>query len=184
MVFLEFFGAFITLLGVRLTARGKTSGWLAGIGGAAIYTYICFHSKLYAESTLQAIYAGMGFYGWLAWKNTQNTSFQVKTISTLTFSLNLLIWLLLTMFTGIVLEKYADTDLPYTDAFLAAAGLVLTWQMAKRYLECWTGWMVVNLLSVIVFLFRHLYISALLYFILAILAWYGHKQWKKLFESP
>ncbi len=107
MVFLEFFGAFITLLGVWLTARGKTSGWLAGIGGAAIYTYICFHSKLYAESTLQAIYAGMGFYGWLAWKNTQNTSFQVKTISTLTFSLNLLIWLLLTMFTGIVLEKYA-----------------------------------------------------------------------------
>lgn len=184
MTGLEWLGVLLTLAGVWLTARGNKLGWLAGICGSALYIYICFHARLYAESLLQGLYVAMGFYGLITWNRSDNEQFIVRLIPVSSFLLSLLVWLILLLAGGYFLQKYSDTDVPYSDATLAASGLVLTWQMAQRYLECWSGWIIVNLLSSAVFFYKQLVPTALLYIVLAALAAYGHYSWKKSCALP
>lgn len=183
MILLEWSGALLTLAGVWLTAKGNRLGWLAGSAGSLVYILVCILARLYAESALQAVYAIMGFYGWILWKQSKNQTITVKQMHPLAFTVMLFCWLILMLFFGFILSSFSDTDLPYTDAAIAAAGLLLTWQMAKRFIECWPGWIIANVLSMAVFLYKTLYTTAALYFLLAIFALYGYRSWKSLFES-
>jgi nicotinamide mononucleotide transporter len=185
LFWLEWIGASLTLAGVWLTTRKMKIGWLLGIAGAFIYAYICFSARLYAESGLQALYAILGIYGWMAWRKLPLAgALRVYKIPTHFFLVSIVAWALLMLSTGALLDHYADTDVPFTDASMTAAGLVLTWQMARRYMECWIGWVITDLLNSLVFVYKDLYPTAFLYLCLATLAWYGHQQWKKQFELP
>lgn len=92
------------------------------------------------------------------------------------------IGLALTMFYGLlyfILTRYTDSPIPAGDAFTTAVGIVATWMLARRIIEHWLLWIVVNFVSVYLYYLRGLYPTMFLYLCYAVLAAVGLYNWKK-----
>ncbi len=91
--------------------------------------------------------------------------------------------LLLSSGSGYLLEKNTAAALPYLDSFTTWGALLTTWMVAKRVLENWLYWVVVDSAAIILYLDRELYLTALLmavYVVLVIIGWF---QWLPLYRQ-
>ena len=180
LFYTEMLAAAVALIGVWLTSRKQLHGWTLGFAGSIIYTAIFFVSGLYAESVLQIFYAFMGVYGWLKWKNeTTESQTAVKHIPLKTIVSSAFITVTLSIVAGAFLNRFSDSTVPYLDASLAAAGLVITLLMAKRFVENWLAWIVVDLVSAALYFYRELHITAVVYLFFTTMAVYGYFHWKR-----
>jgi nicotinamide mononucleotide transporter len=176
----ETIAALTALAGVYLTTRKLSLGWFLGLLGAVLYAWLFFEHKLYAEGSLQIVYALLGLRGWLLWKNQANANeTPIQRLSRTNFMIGLVATAVLTVLVGIVLQRYSDSDVPWLDAFLAAAGLTITFWMMQRYLENWLFWIGIDLLSAMLYFNRGLHVSGVLYLIFMLTAVYGYLHWKK-----
>jgi nicotinamide mononucleotide transporter len=73
---------------------------------------------------------------------------------------------------------------PYFDACMGISGLLITWMMARKYIENWICWVIVDLANAGLFLYKSLYLTAILYLFMAFVALYGLKTWRKEFAKP
>ena len=178
MTITEIIAAIFTLVGVFLSGRQLRVNWLFGIIGAAIYAFIFYESLLFAEAILQVSYAVLGAIGWKSWK-ADTEEFEIFHINWRIGLLAVIITLVFSIISGRLLDIFSTSDVPYIDASLAISGLVCTWLLAKKVLENWLIWIVIDILSSCLYIYKHLYATAGLYFILAILAVFGYQQWKK-----
>ena len=178
MTTIEIIAATLTLVGVFLSGRQLRVNWLFGIAGAAVYTFIFYESVLFAEAALQAWYVVLGAMGWINW-SSQNEDFEIYHLNWRIATISAIITIVLSIVSGRLLDVFSSSDVPYLDASLAISGLVCTWFLTKKILENWLIWIVIDLLSACLYIYKNLYATAGLYFILAILAAYGYQQWKK-----
>ena len=179
MSMLEILASASALAGVYLTSRKISTGWAIGALGSVLYAILFFQGKLYAESVLQLIYAALGIRGWMLWKHEK--AFQILPVTRLTrnsFLRGSSLTLILTIGIGWLLSLYSDTDVPWLDAFLAAAGLTVTVWMMQRYLENWLFWIGIDIASAVLYFSRSMPIAALVYLVFTALAVYGYVQWK------
>ena len=75
--------------------------------------------------------------------------------------------------------KFTDSKVPVGDAFTTALSITATWLLARKILENWLFWIVVDLISTILYVYKSLYPSAILFFVLTVLAVIGYFKWKK-----
>lgn len=178
---IEITSAAIAFLGVFLTARGSIFGWPLGIIGASLYTYIFAFSSLYAESVLQGIYIFMGIYGWLNWLKLGSSPKErpVIRIDKRTRNVSFGFWLVFSVVIGYLLSNYSSGEAPYIDAALGVGGLVTTYLMARKFLENWIVWIVIDISSAALFYTRELYATSVLYIAFTIIAAQGYYLWKK-----
>lgn len=78
-----------------------------------------------------------------------------------------------------VLKNMTGDPMPVTDAMATALSIIATWWLSKSYIHQWFIWVVVNILSVFLFISQALYLTAFLYFIYAVCAVYGFYHWRK-----
>ena len=84
-----------------------------------------------------------------------------------------------------VLKSFTDSDVPWGDGFTTAGSIVATWLLARKILEHWLLWIVIDGVAAGLYFYKGLYPSFLLYVIYALIAVLGYLQWKKsLFENP
>ena len=81
-----------------------------------------------------------------------------------------------------VLIHYTDSDVPWWDAFTPALSIIGMWMLAKKYLEQWWVWIVVDVVCVGLYIYKELYFTAGLYALYAIIAIFGWLNWKKLMK--
>ena len=91
----------------------------------------------------------------------------------------ILIGFLLWLPFGYVAHRYSTHALPYLDGFITAFSLVATWMTAKKILQNWIFWIIVDALAMYLYASRAFYLIALLYAIYTVLAVIGYYQWKK-----
>jgi nicotinamide mononucleotide transporter len=80
---------------------------------------------------------------------------------------------------GFVLHKLTDASLPYVDSFLAVLSMAAQWMMARKYIENWILWIVVNIGSIGMYGFKGLYFTMFLFAVYFGLAIFGYVEWKK-----
>jgi nicotinamide mononucleotide transporter len=154
--------------------------WPAAIISVSIYIYICFSAKLYSETGLQLFYMGMAFYGWWLW-NKNKTTDQKLIISKITAKAHTILTLSGLLFTCVfyfIMKTYTDAALPLADAFVTAFSLTTTYMMTKKYIENWIWWIVIDGLSIYIFISRNLPLTALLYFIYVIIVVVAYFKWR------
>ena len=180
MTTLEIIGTLFALLGVWLTTQQRIWCWPVAIIAIVIYIYIFFKSKLYGDSALQVFYLAMSFYGWYEWL------YGGKEHTELTLSKIDLKMLIITTAAGVggtfvlvYFLKMTDSNVPWLDACTTSFSLVATWMMARKILENWLYWIIIDLLYVGIYIYKDLYVTGLQYFIFTILAAYGYWQWRK-----
>ena len=154
--------------------------WAAWIISSIMYLFVMFSAGLYMESGLQIFYIVMGIYGWIQWNNrSSKNNLTVSTWPIINHIYILLILIVLVTFSGLILSNLTEAVSPYTDAFTTWGAIIATYMVAKKILENWYYWFVVDFVSVFLFLSRELYTTALLFSIYIILVIFGFIAWRK-----
>jgi nicotinamide mononucleotide transporter len=176
-----------TLLGtayVFLSVKQNIFTWLTGFLTSVLYTIVFFQSKFYADMGLQVYYIWISLYGWFIWTkgNTSRagrSNFPVSQINKRLMIVLTLIALLLWLIIYFVLKQFTDSPVPFGDAFTTAFSIVATWMLARKILEHWLIWIVVDLISMGLYLWKGLYPTAILFLIYTVVAFWGYSEWKK-----
>lgn len=187
MPWYELVAAVLSAVGVWLAARQNIWTWPVAMAGVAIYTIVYFDARLYADMGLAAFYFITSGYGWYEWlfggkggqelavSHTKPKQWLYLTVFVLVFTFGL----------GYFLENYTNADLSYIDAATTGVSLAAYWLMARKKVENWLIWIVVDTAYVGVYYYKELYISAVLYFVFVVLATKGYIDWKKeLTQKP
>lgn len=181
--YIEVIGAVAGLIYLYLEIKQNIWLWPLGIVTSAFYVYVFLHSKFYADMGLQVFYLVISFYGWWHWLYGGKTKIKQELPITRT---SLKQWICLTLITIIlfgilvfVLKNYTDSPVPYGDSFVTALSITGTWMLAQKLIEHWWIWVVVNLVSLVLFIWKDLYPTSILFFFYFTLAVYGYYQWRK-----
>ena len=172
------------LLYVIFTIREKISLWLFGIISSGLYVWIFFKSGIYAYAVLYVYYVVIGFYGWYNWSG-KSASLDLPEKLIIRKASKVYLWLCIAV-TGVliiplycILRKFTASDMAFADALLTSGGMVATWMLTQKFIEQWLFWIVIDLFSLGVMIYKELYPSALLFLVYSMLAIKGYLEWKK-----
>ena len=82
-----------------------------------------------------------------------------------------------------ILIQYTDSTVPWLDSFTTALSIVAMWMLARKYVEQWLIWIVVDTVSAGLYIYKGLYFTAGLYAFYAIIAYFGYKEWRRLMKE-
>lgn len=132
---------------------------------------------------LQIYYVAVGIYGWVHWANLESEN---ETDNQTVLRLNAKEWLTTAGITAILfvviaefLIHFTDSPVPWIDAFTTALSVTATWMLARKILEHWLIWVLVDAVSIGLFFYRGLYVSILLFGVLTVMAVIGYFEWKR-----
>lgn len=166
---------------VVLAAKNSNWCWIFGIIGSflSIFLFI-FYAKLYAEALLNVFYVIAGIYGWISWKKQviQTEVYQHK------WSKHFIILAIGTLFSFglyyVISTFLRDAEKPLIDSFTTIFSFIATYLTAKKWIENWIYWIIIDLVSTYLYFSRDLEIYALLMFAYSFIAIYGYLKWRKL----
>lgn len=180
--YVEVLGVVFSILYLFFSIRQRILLWPMGIISALLYMVVFYQSKFYADMGLNGYYLIVSVYGWILWSKGVKTPGKVLAISRISWKLILLLLAItLAAFAGIgiLLDRYTDSPIPYWDAFTTAASFTATWMLARKILEHWIVWIVVDTISMGLYLYRGLYPTLVLFAIYTSMAIIGYIAWKK-----
>ncbi len=168
-----------------LAIRENIACWFAAILSTSIYIVLMYQAGLYMESVLQVFYIAMAVYGWFSWKQGGGSDHKLSVSS---WPLNrhaapLVLILLLTLASGFVLSRYSDAAMPYVDSFTTWGAIVTTWMVAKKILQNWHYWFIIDSVSVYLYVSRGLWLTALLFILYLVLIVVGYREWRKSMDA-
>jgi nicotinamide mononucleotide transporter len=168
-------------------------GWPLAIASSLLYFYLFYINKLYGDAWLQVFFAVIAVWGWWQWlyghrnqpaNPSPHDSLKVICMQIKYRWLTMLAWVLGWLLLGLMLARTTDTDVPWFDAFPTAGSVIGQVLLARKYVENWLVWMVVNLVGTVLFAYKNLWLTAVLYFIFAALSVMGHLRWKRILPDP
>ena len=190
---IEWVGFITALIYLYFSVNQKIWLWPMGILTSAFYMWVFFDVRLYADMVLQVYYLVVSIMGWIMWHSKQQEEHCEK-IKIVKLTKNITIQLVLA-FVGIYaglayvlivippLLGISASDLPYWDAFTTAASFVATWMLAKKIIDQWIVWIVVDFVAMGMYLYKGLHVTAVLFFIYAVIAIWGYFSWLKDYKA-
>ena len=179
---IEGVGAALAIAYLLLALKQNQLCWFAWIASSILYLYVMYQAGLYMESLLQVFYLCMGFYGLSQWtktiNNNQNTYVDLWSIGNHIFAISLVI--VLSFLSGILLSNFSNAALPFIDAFTTWGAIVASYMVAKKILENWIYWFVIDFISVFIFASRGLYFTSALFVTYLVIIYFGYKSWRKI----
>jgi nicotinamide mononucleotide transporter len=174
--------AFALALGyVVLSIRQRPLAWPLMIVSSALYGLLFLAGRLYGQTVLQVAFIGVAAWGWWQWTHGRKDD-QPLSVTALTTSQRrqlLGVCVAGSVLTALALGRLTDAAAPWLDAFTTVGSLLAQALTARKYTEAWIGWLVINAVSVVLFLQQQLLLTALLYAILAALSVAGWWQWRR-----
>lgn len=184
MNLVELTGVVTGIACVWLAAKQNIWTWPISLISVGMYVFVFYDVRLYADMGLNIFYFITSLYGWYAWLygGKNHTERKVGRVSRKELAVLLALALVFTVGLGYFLDNYTDADLSYTDSATTAVSLMGYWMMAKKQLENWIVWLVVDVVYVGVYTYKDLYLTSFLYFVFLLLSVKGYIDWKKDLE--
>ena len=181
-VLMEIFAVLFAIIYLLLAVKQDVRCWYAAILSSSLYFFIMLSAKLYMEAYLQIFYILMAVYGWLQWNkvNVNKRKFIVRTWSIKQHVIVISMILMFAYISGSLLNIYTKAALPFIDAFTTWGAIVATYMVAKKLLENWIYWFVIDSISILLFLSRELYLTSILFFVYLIIIYFGYRSWTKI----
>ena len=164
-----------------LAIRQNIGCWyFAGIS-TAIYIYLFFDARLYMESTLNIFYFAMAVYGWYCWRNkhTDDQQLQVTVWPLSRHVLAISAIVLISISNAVILETWTDAAFPYVDSLTTWSAIWATFLVARKVLENWWYWLVIDSVSVFIYWSRDLELTALLFVVYVLMIPFGLVSWRR-----
>ena len=165
-----------------LAIKQNISCWFAAFFSSLLYFFVMYSAGLYMEAGLQIFYCVMAVYGWTQWRVSlpDNKKFLVKTWNRNQHIKAISLIFLLAFVSGWALEKFTNAALPFIDSLTTWGAIVTTYMVAKRLLENWIYWFVIDTISVFLFYSRGLFLTSILFFVYLIIIYFGYKSWTEM----
>ena len=182
MKILEFAGLIFGLLCVWFLIKQNILTWPAGIIYVLISFIIFVQAKLYADFILHIFFLVLNIYGWYYWVAPHNTDESGVPVTTSSMKLIVMIVLLAaagTYLSGRLLLTYTDASLPYWDSTTSVLSIAAMWLTAKKKIENWVFWFVVDVLATGIYFYKGLYFYCILYLVYIGMAVAGYIAWRK-----
>ena len=205
--YIEVFGAVTGIIFVFLEIRQTIWLWPVGIITSAVYIWVFFTSKFYADMSLQVYYLVISCLGWYWWakgtgrraqgtgQRTQDTGrraqgtgqkgdgekeeLEVTRLKPRTGMVLAIVFVLLFIAMWLVLTRLTDSPVPVRDSFITSLSIIATWMLARKIYEHWYLWIVVNFVSAVLFMTRGLYPTVILYVVYGLMSFVGLAAWGK-----
>ncbi len=180
---IEIFGAIFGFLSVYFTIKQNIWCWYFGLLQVTLYCFVFFTSKLYSDMILHVIYIFLQVYGWYNWKygGTNKSTLRVTLLTNATFWIGLTI--IATLLVGYMMQTRTDASYPYEDAFIMIASLVAQYLMIKKILQSWMFWIIVDVVAIVIYAYKDLYFTTVLYVLFLVMAIIGYLEWKKAYNE-
>jgi nicotinamide mononucleotide transporter len=177
----EIIGTVLGVIGVGLMIRQNILGWPVGLVQVAVYAWVFFDAHLYSDALLQVAFFLIQAYGWWHWWRGRTPAHElpVTRLGPAATAGAIVAGLVVTAAWGTLMHRTTDAALPYWDAFILIFSLIAQWLQARKKLENWPGWLVVNTVAVGVYWAKDLRLTAGLYVAFWLLALWGWREWRR-----
>ncbi len=169
------------ILYLLLAIRENIWCWLfAGIS-TAIYVYLFITAQLYMESALNVFYLAMAIYGFSVWYRgrTDEHELPVSVWAVRTHGFAIAAILLASLVSGYLLDTRTDAAFPYIDSLTTWSAIWATFLVARKVLENWWYWLVIDIASIFIYWSRDLQLTSLLFIVYVIMIPFGLISWTR-----
>lgn len=163
-----------------LAMRENIYCWHCALISTAIYTVLFWNVSLLMDSGLNVYYMAMAVYGWWQWTRGGRSGEGVV-VHTWSINKHIIAWVVIafaTLISGYLLSNNTQAAWPYLDSFTTWASVFTTWLVAQKVLENWLYWIVIDAVSIFLYLDRGLYLTAILFAAYVVICVFGYFQWR------
>ncbi len=161
-----------------LAVRQNRLCWVAAFISTAIFTVLFWNVQLLMQSLLNGYYMAMAVYGWWHWRHGgAEGALEISRWPVHHQALAIGLILLATAVSGYLLSEHSNAAWPWLDSLVTWAAVVTTFMVARKVLDNWAYWMVINSLAIFLFLERGMNLTAALHGIYLVIAVFGWASW-------
>ena len=159
--------------------------WFFAFLSTAIYTVLFWEVSLLMDSALNVYYMAMAVYGWHQWTRGGTNgddgahALAIRSMSGRQHVLVISGIAILTFVSGYFLSEHSSAAWPYVDSFTTWASVITTYLVARKYLQNWLYWIVIDTVSIPLYIDRGLNLTALLFVAYVVIAVYGYIKWRQ-----
>ena len=173
------------VLYLLLAIRENIWCWFCAGISSALYVWLFIEARLYMESALNVFYFGMAVYGWWVWSHGRD---KLNTMPVSIWPLQvhvcaLLVISVLVAVAGTLLRQNTDAVFPYVDSATTFAAIWATFLVARKVLENWWYWLVIDSVSIAIYWSRELELTAILFGVYVIMIPFGLAHWTRSYRS-
>ncbi|MBW8684509.1 nicotinamide riboside transporter PnuC [Chitinophaga rhizophila] len=185
--YIELLGTVFGLISVYYASRANVLTWPTGIVNEIALFALFFQVQLYADMLLQVFFLIVTVFGWHNWQH-RTMELPVSRMSRTMTAVYAIVLLLGTVGMGLTVQQFnrwmpdyfpLPASYAFADSFVMMASMLATFLLAKKRIETWILWIVVDVVSVVLYLYKEIYFLSLEYIIFLGLATYGLLQWRK-----
>jgi len=182
---LEITADLLAIAYLLLAIRQNIWCWFCAATSTAIFVYLFMDAKIYMESLLNVFYFGMAFYGWYVWYygSAGDAELRVSVWSLSVHTRALLAIAAISLISGYLLERFTDEAFPYIDSMTTWGAFWATFLVARKVLENWWYWLVIDAVLVFMFWARDLQLTSLLYVVYVVLVPIGLVNWTRSYRK-
>lgn len=189
---LEFLGFTVGLVYLWFEYHANPRMWIASVVMPMISMWIYWRKGLYADFGINIYYLAIAVYGYAVWTSRRGagpsaTRSEPRPITRMPAwawggagAAFVLIWWGLYMW----LSRMTDSNVPLYDSFTTALSIVALWMLARKYVEQWLAWLVVDAVCVGLYIYKGIYLYASLYTVYTVIAWLGYRKWRRMMAAP
>lgn len=184
---LEILGFTVGVIYLYYEYHADSRMWMASIIMPAISLWIYFRKGIYADFAINIYYFVIAVYGYIVW--TFNLRKKEKRILPITSIPRRYILPLTAVGAAVYAVLLAwllfgtDSNVPYLDALTTALSIVAMWMLARKYIEQWIVWIVVDAVCVGLYAYKGIYLYSALYLIYTVIAFFGLAKWRRQMQS-
>lgn len=180
---LQIAGIALGLLYLWLEYRADIRLWIMGLIMPLVHGTLYFHAGLYADASMQVYYIAAGLYGWIVWRNApkRENGPAARIGHTPWRVVPGLVAVYIAAHGAIyfVLSRFTDSSVPFWDSLTTALCIVAYWMLSRKYVEQWLVWLAMDLVTVGLYLYKDIPLTAGLYALYSALAVAGYLRWRR-----
>ena len=181
---MENLAVFLAIAYLFLAIRQNILCWLCAASSSLIYIALFFNVKLYMESILNIFYFCMAIYGWLSWRSSKkNSSLGVISWDLRVHLRSIFLISMLSIASGYFLYRHTDAAFPYIDSLTTFFSIWATFLVAKKVLENWWYWLIIDIASIAIYWERGLSSTSLLFLLYVVMIPFGIYSWRLSYKE-
>jgi nicotinamide mononucleotide transporter len=177
----EAVAVFLGVVYVLLILKRNRWGWVAGGASSLILAVLAQRSRLPMQALLQLAYVAIAVYGWFSWKPEEDAQ-HVGVWPWRRHVVAILICVGVSLAMARLPIMRDNSAWPFLDMLVACVGLFASWLVARVYLENWLYWIVIDALTIFLFIKQDLKFTALLFVAYLVISCLGFRTWLKTYQ--
>lgn len=181
----EIFAALLGMAYIVFASRESQWCWPIAFISTLIYTVLFWEGQLPMQALLNFYYMGMAIYGYTLWRKHGTTEDTLAIsnwswVKQLSFIFTATV---ISIFVAYYLETTNTSQNPYLDAGVTIFSVMNTWLMAKKVLQNWLYWIVIDGAAIVLYAQSGFYATVILFAVYTVLAMLGFMSWQKRYKQ-